>query len=363
MSTESKIAVVAGGSAGVGRAVVSAMLDRGWRVAVLARGQARLDEIEAEHGERVMTQACDVSKDDEVARAADAVVARWGAPDVWVNSAMLTSVSPFSKVDAAEFEAITATTYIGTVNGCRHATRVMTHGNIVNVGSGLAYRPIPLQTAYCGAKHAVNGFTGALRSELIHEGRPIEVSLVQLPAINTPQFDWSRNRMPMKPQPVPPIYQPETAAAGVMKAIDTNAREILVGRAVVGLLFGDMLLPDALDRQLATQAYDGQQSDQKDWGRDDNLDGPVAGIPATAHGSFDHKAEEGGMVVDADRTRKAVAIGGAALLVGLGAMLGRTLGGARPAAQRPSVAMQDDSRPWGYDRPPAGPRFEGVTRH
>ena len=352
---DNRIAVVAGGSAGVGRAIVTQMLDRGWRVAVLARGKERLDQIADAYGDRVLTRTCNVAEDAQVAKAADEIVAHWGKPDVWVNCAMLTSFSPFHEVDEAEFQKITATTYFGQVNGCRQALRVMERGNVVNVGSGLAYRPVPLQAAYCGAKHAINGFTGALRSELIHQGRPIELSLVQLPAINTPQFDWARNRMEVKPQPAPPIFQPEVAAKAILKAIDDNAREVLVGRSVLQLLFGNMLFPDLLDGMLADDGIEAQKSEQKDWGRADNLDGPVTDYPAKAHGSFDHKAEESGITVDADATRKAVALGGAALLLGLGALLGRSTASRRMAPpRRDDVAMQDDRRPWGYDRPALG---------
>ena len=362
-------AVITGGSAGIGRATARAFAERGYDVCVLARQSKRLTETETElrgYGVNAIAMPCDVANAGEVEEGAKRAETELGPINVWVNNAMTTVIAPFWEMEAKDIQRVSDVNYMGYVHGMQSALRRMRcrdRGTIVNIGSGLSYRGIPLQSAYCATKAAIQNLTESVRSELIHDGSNVHLGSVMPPAVNTPQFEWAKTTMPKHPQPVPPIYQPETAAAGVMKAIDTNAREILVGRAVVGLLFGDMLLPDALDRQLATQAYDGQQSDQKDWGRDDNLDGPVAGIPATAHGSFDHKAEEGGMVVDADRTRKAVAIGGAALLVGLGAMLGRTLGGARPAAQRPSVAMQDDSRPWGYDRPPAGPRFEGVTRH
>ena len=367
MTETSTIAVVTGGTAGVGRATVDMLLARGHRVAVLARGQGRLDELSAQYGDRVWTRSVDVADDAAVASAADAIAADLGAPEIWVNSVMLTSVSAFKDVDAEEFRKITDATYGGTVNGCRHALRVMTRGNIVNVGSGLSYRAIPFQAAYCGAKHAINGFTQAVRTEIMGEGRPIALSLVQLPAINTPQFDWSRNRMPRKPQPVPPIFQPEVAARGILKAIDEDAREVLVGRSVVQLVFGNMLLPDVLDGVLASQGEDKQQSEQVDYGRPDNLDGPLPDYPSKAHGSFDHQAEEKGISVDADRSRKIVAIGAAALLVGLGALAGRATAGRRavsrgdaagaiapPAADEAAtgdtigVDASDRSRPWGH---------------
>ncbi|MBM2576029.1 SDR family NAD(P)-dependent oxidoreductase [Jannaschia sp. Os4] len=347
----SKIAVVAGGSAGVGRAVVDMMLDRGWRVAVLARGKERLDEIEAQYGDRVWTRACDVAEWPQVEKAASDLVAHWGKPDVWVNSAMLTVISPFKDMTDAEFRRVTEGTYLGTVNGVRAALQHMERGNVVNVGSALSYRGLPWQSAYVGAKHAVNGFTQSVRSELIRQGRPIEIGLVQLPAVNTPQFDWARNRMDNKPQPAEPIYQPEVAARGVMKAIDDDCREVLVGRAAVQLVFGNMLAPDYFDRMLAENGVEMQRSDQTDWGRGDNLETPLSDYPSRAHGSFDHKAEVQGMAVDADATRKALAIGGAALLFGLGALVGRSAAPSprrRVARREAPVAVEETGARWGY---------------
>ena len=356
MAGTNAIAVVAGGTAGVGRATVDALLARGHRVAVLARGQGRLDELARQYGDRVWTRSVDVAKDAQVRDAADALVADWGAPEIWVNSVMLTSVSLFRDVDEAEFRTITDATYLGTVNCCRHALRVMSRGNVVNVGSGLSYRAIPYQAAYCGAKHAINGFTQAIRSEIMREGRPIALSLVQLPAINTPQFDWCRNRLEHQPQPAPPIFQPEVAVEGILRAIDEDAREILVGRSVVQLVFGNMLLPDLLDRQLAKQGKDMQQSDRPaDPARDDNLDGPVAGVASRAHGSYDDRAERSGVVVDADRSRKTLALAGAALLVGIGALAGRAASGGGTSLRRgvrAEVEATDRIRAWGRREAP-----------
>ena len=354
--SDQKIAVVTGGTAGVGRATVDALLERGHRVAVFARGQSRLDEMDRLFGDRVWTRSVDVARDDQVRDAVDALVADWGKPEIWVNSVMLTSVSKFADVDEAEFRTITDATYIGTVNCCRHALRVMERGNIVNVGSGLSYRAIPFQAAYCGAKHAINGFSQALRSEIIRDGRPIELSLVQLPAVNTPQFDWCRNRLDRKPQPAPPIFQPEVPANGILKAIDEDVREVLVGRSVLQLVFGNMLFPDVLDGMLADQGKDMQQSGQIDHGREDNLDGPVEDMPAVAHGSFDHRAEGSGIAVDADAARKTIAFGAAALLVGLGVLAGRASAGRVPSrveADAPGDRVEDAdrARPWGYTRP------------
>jgi NAD(P)-dependent dehydrogenase (short-subunit alcohol dehydrogenase family) len=344
-----RTAVVAGGSAGVGRAVVDKLIARGYRVAILARGKSRLDEMEARFGDQVFTRTCNMAEDAQVARATDEIVAHWGTPDVWVNSAMLTSLSKFEDVPSDEFEKITGATYMGTVNGTRHALRVMKRGNVVNVGSGLSYRAVPFQAAYCGAKHAINGFTQAVRSELIRDERPIALSLVQLPAINTPQFDWNRNRTGAKPQPAPPIFQPEVAADAVLKAIDEDSREVLVGRSVLQLVFGNMLFPELLDRFLAKNGLEMQQSEAPDNLPRDNIDAPHPDYPSRSHGSYDHKAEESGIAVDGDTARNMVLIGGAALLVSLGTFIGRAAAPARPAIDD---GDDDGSLPWGYDQAP-----------
>ncbi|EKE44286.1 short-chain dehydrogenase/reductase SDR [Oceaniovalibus guishaninsula JLT2003] len=317
-----KSAIVLGGSAGVGHAVVVALLNRGYRVGVVARGQTRLDTMQAEYGERIATAAADVSQADVLEAAVEKLVVSLGRPAIWVNCAMLTSFSPFDKVDADEFDRIVGTTLIGQVNGTRLALRHMDRGNIVNIGSGLGYRSIPMQAAYCAAKHGVNGFTQAVRSELIRNGRPITISLVQLPAVNTPQFDWALNRLPHMPQPAPPIFQPEVPARGVLKAIDTNAREILVGLPTLKLLFGNFMLPNWLDHMLARQGADMQMTDRPDPGdRPDNLRAP-AEHPAASHGRFDDRAKPDGLIVDGDVARKAVFFGVPLLAFLLGLLLG-----------------------------------------
>ena len=331
------VAVVAGGSAGVGRATLDALIERGWRVAVLARGADRLKEIEGRYGDLVWTRSVDVSDGAALETAAQDIVRDFGRPEVWVNSAMLTSFSPFEKVDEAEFRRITETTYLGTVNGCRAALGVMRRGNIVNVGSGLAYASVPYQAAYCGAKHAVEGFTQALRIELARAERPITLSMVQLPAVNTPQFDWARNRMDTHPQPAPPIYQPEVAASAILRAIDTDAREILVGGSVLKLMAGNMLVPDVVEAQLKKVGVDAQKAEGMARDGRDNLEGP-APHPASAHGSFDDRARADGIIVDGDFARKVALIGGAATLLLAGAFLGR-------AARLPKLGSGADDAP------------------
>ncbi|MDB2407446.1 SDR family oxidoreductase [Jannaschia sp.] len=318
----SPVAVIAGGSAGVGRATLDLLIDRGWRVAVLARGQARLEEIERTHGDAVWTKSVDVADGAALTRAAGEIAEALGTPEIWVNSAMLTSFSPFDDVGEDEFRKITETTYLGTVNGCRAALSVMHRGNIVNVGSGLAYTSVPNQAAYCGAKHAVEGFTQSLRIELARSARPITLSMVQLPAINTPQFDWARNRMDKHPQPAPPIFQPEVAARAVLRAIDTDAREILVGRSVLKLMAGNMMFPQTVESQLTQMGVEVQKSDRPAEHDKDNLDSPAA-YPASAHGSFDTRAEDDGVIVDGDTARKTLIFGGAAALIVAGVLLGR----------------------------------------
>ena len=314
-------AVVAGGSAGVGRAVVDMLLERGHRVAVIARGEDRLDELQDRFGrDRLMGVSCDAADAGGMSRAAREIRDAFGPVSIWVNSVMLTAYSPFREVPAEEFDAIVGATFLGTVNGTRAALEVMERGAIVNVGSGLSYRAIPMQTAYVASKHAINGFTSALRSELIREGRPISLSLVQLPAINTPQFDWSRNRLPEKPQPAPPIYQPEVAARAVLRAADQGSREIFVGGSVLQLVFGDMAAPALLDRFLASDGVDAQQSGRPPVNREGNVDRPVA-MPSRAHGSHDEDARGSGLILDADRTRAAAFLGVPLVTFALGALV------------------------------------------
>jgi len=302
-------AIVLGGSAGVGRAVVDALIARGDRVGVVARGQARLDELTALYGDKVVVASADVGDAAVLEAAVAGLITGGGDLRVWVNCAMASSISPFDKMEVDEFDKIIRTTFLGQVNGTRLALRHMTRGNIVNVGSGLGYRSVPGQSAYCAAKHAINGFTSAVRSELIADKRPIALSLIQLPAINTPQFTWAKNRLSMKPQPAPPIFAPEVAAKAVMQAIQTGAREIFVGGSVLKLVFGNMILPAYIDRKLADEGIEMQKSGMDEpGGRPDNLFHPVD-HPASATGAFSDRAKDKGLIVDADLARK-LALGG-----------------------------------------------------
>jgi NAD(P)-dependent dehydrogenase (short-subunit alcohol dehydrogenase family) len=318
-----KSAIVIGGTAGVGRAIVLALLERGYRVGVMARGEERLAEMEEEFGSRrIKAVAADAGIADDVEAATNLIVEAFGPPSVWVNCAMLTSFSPFEKMSPAEFDAIVRATFLGQVNGTRAALRVMGRGNVINIGSGLSYRAVPFQAAYCAAKHAINGFASAIRSELIRDGHPLRLSLVQLPAINTPQFDWARNRLDRKPQPAPPIYQPEVAARAAMKALDTGAREILVGQSVLQLVFGNMVLPNWLDQKLADDGVEMQKSEKPEPGnRPDNIDEPV-NHPSTAHGRFDKRAKSSALIVDGDLARKVIFFGGPLMIFLLGVLVG-----------------------------------------
>lgn len=279
----SQVVVVTGASAGVGRAVARAYAERGARVALIARGEAGLTAAERDCRERgaadVRTYRLDVADAGAVQRAADDAVHHWGVIDVWVNNAMLSVFAPAWEITAAEFRRVTEVNYLGTVHGTLAALRHMrAHGRgaITQVGSALAYRGIPLQSAYCASKHAIQGFNDSLRAELLHDCPAVSLSMVQLPAVNTPQFSWVRTRLPRHPQPVPPIFAPEVAARAVLWAADHGVRELNVGGPTWRARLGNMFLPGLLDRKLARDGYDSQQTgrtiDRAAWR--DNLDRP-----------------------------------------------------------------------------------------
>jgi NAD(P)-dependent dehydrogenase (short-subunit alcohol dehydrogenase family) len=293
---KSRSVFITGASAGVGRATAQAFARRGWNVALLARDPSGLESTRNEVeqvGGRALTYSTDVADADAVFAAADDVVRQWGAIDVWINNAMVTTFSAVSEMTPAEFRRVTEVTYLGYVFGTMAALihmRERNAGTIVQVGSALSYRSIPLQSAYCGAKFAVRGFTDSLRSELQHERSAIRLTMVQLPAVNTPQFEWARNKMPKRPQPVPPIHQPEVIAEAVYRASQQAPREVWVGLASVKAILGAMIIPAALDRHLARIGYEGQLSSE-DHASDpaDNLFRPVTGGHAT-HGRFEDRA-------------------------------------------------------------------------
>ena len=291
------VVVVTGASAGVGRAVTRAFAAEGASVGLLARGRDGLEAAAAEAeaaGVTAVPVETDVADPDQVERAADAIEAELGPIDVWVNNAMTSVFAPFTEVTAEEYRRVTEVTYLGTVNGTRAALRRMRprdRGVIVQVGSALAYRGIPLQSAYCGAKHAVQGLTDSLRTELIHDRSSIRVTMVQLPALNTPQFDWVLSRLPRRAQPVPPIYQPEVAARAVVWAAShPEAKERWVGGSTAATLLAEKVASGLLDRYLGRTGYESQQTDERERpDRPANLWQPVPGDHG-AHGRFDDRA-------------------------------------------------------------------------
>ncbi len=315
--------MVIGGTAGVGRAVLDALLGRGYRVGVVARGLERLREVETLFGkERVLGLAADAGQADEIEEAADTLLATFGPPVVWVNAAMVASFSPFEQMEVDEFEAVMRTTFLGQVNGTRAALRVMRRGRIVSIGSALGYRALPYRSACSAAKHAVTGFNAALRSELIRVGHPVSIGQVQLPALNTPQFEWARSRLDRRPQPAPPVFQPEAAATAVLKCIDGSQREIWVGRSVVQLVLGNAVLPGWLDTKLAESGVDRQRSELHETGdRPDNLQQPLPGA-SSARGRFDAAARDKALVIDGDLARKLAFIGSPIATFFLGLLLG-----------------------------------------
>jgi NAD(P)-dependent dehydrogenase (short-subunit alcohol dehydrogenase family) len=328
----SRVVVVTGASAGVGRATAIAFARQGAKVGLIARGRAGLEgarrDVEAAGG-RALVLPADVADAGAVEAAAAHVEDEWGPIDVWVNNAMTSVFSPVKEMPADEFRRVTEVTYLGTVHGTLAALRRMLprdRGNIVLVGSALAYRGIPLQAAYCGAKHATQGFFDSLRTELLHDGSQVRLTMVQMPALNTPQFGWVRSRLPRQAQPVPPIFQPEVAAAAILWAADHNRREILVGRPTVKAVIGNRLAPWYADRVLAKTGISSQQTSvPRPPGQPDNLCAPVDDErDHGAHGTFDARATATCPQLWAETHRGWVLGGGlglAALLAGLASRL------------------------------------------
>jgi NAD(P)-dependent dehydrogenase (short-subunit alcohol dehydrogenase family) len=295
--------VINGGSAGIGRATARLFGRRGDRVGVIARGTdglaAAAEEITAGGGTALPISA-DMASYAELDAAADRIERELGPIDVWINVGFSSIFAPFAEIGPEEFRRVTEVSYLGFVHGTMVALsrmRPRDHGTIVQVGSALAERSIPLQSAYCGAKHAIVGFTSSLRCELLHEGSHVHVTIVQMPAVNTPQFSWVRSRLPRQPQPVPPIYQPELAARGVAYAADHPRRRMYwVGGTTAATLIANRIAPAVLDRYLAKTGYDSQQTDQRaGQHRPDNLWQPADGPPGDdygARGDFSDRAHD-----------------------------------------------------------------------
>jgi NAD(P)-dependent dehydrogenase (short-subunit alcohol dehydrogenase family) len=263
------VVVVTGASAGVGRATVRAFARRGCRIGLIARGEDGLEgarrEVEEAGGQALICKT-DVADAAGIEAAAAAIEERLGPIDIWVNNAMVSVFSPLKEMTVEEFRRVTEVTYLGYVYGTMAALKRMLprdRGTIVQVGSALAYRGIPLQSAYCGAKHAIQGFTESVRCELLHDGSNVWITMVQMPALNTPQFDWVKSRLPNRAQPVPPIYQPEVAAEAIVWAAHHRRRELLVGSSTVRAVLGDKVAPGLLDRYLARTGYESQQTENR----------------------------------------------------------------------------------------------------
>ena len=327
--------VVTGASGGIGRATAIEFGRRGARVALLARGSSGLEgaaQQVRDAGGEALVIPLDVSDPDQVEAAATRVEHELGPIDVWVNVAFTSVFSPFDQIKPEEFKRVTEVTYLGYVYGTMSALKRMKArdaGTIVQVGSALAYRGIPLQTAYCGAKHATQGFHEALRCELLHEKSNVHVTMVQMPAVNTPQFEWVLSRLPRRAQPVPPIYQPEVAARGVVYAADhPKRREYWVGASTAGTLIANAVVPGLLDRYLARTGIESQQSKQKDrdpqqanlWDPADGEDGYDHG----AHGVFSEQSKDESVQLWASQHHGVLAAVGAGVAAALGSALVRS---------------------------------------
>ena len=324
-----RVVVVTGASAGVGRATVRAFAREGARVGLIARDteglHAAAREVD-ELGGKGLALPVDVANADQVEKAAAQVENELGPIAVWVNNAMTTVFARVADTTPAEFHRATEVTYLGTVYGTMAALRYMlqrNQGRIIQVGSALAYRSIPLQAAYCGAKHAIAGFTDSLRTELIHDRRNIHLTMVQLPAMNTPQFTWCRSKMPRHPQPVPPIFQPEVAAERIVWASHRKRREIFVGTPTVIAIEGNKIAPALADHYLGRTGFDSQQTGEavaKD--RPDNLFEPIPG-DFGAHGVFDEQAHNEAATTWLEEHRATAALAGAAVFGAIAFAIGR----------------------------------------
>jgi len=323
-----EVVVITGASAGVGRATVREFAKRRASIGLIARGTDGLEgarrEVESAGG-RALVLPVDVADSAQVEAAAERVESTFGPIDIWVNNAMASVFSPIKEMTAEEFKRVTEVTYLGYVYGSLAALKRMLPrdcGTIVHVGSALAYRSIPLQAAYCAAKHAVLGFFASLRTELLHDGSNVKTTMVQMPALNTPQFGWVKSRLPRKAQPVPPIFQPEVGARAIYYAAHhPERREYYVGFSTVKAIFGNKLAPSFGDHYLARDGYDAQQHDgPEDPNRPNNLWHPVSGDHG-AHGTFDERASSFSMELWLEMNRKW--LGTALGLLAAGALLSR----------------------------------------
>jgi NADP-dependent 3-hydroxy acid dehydrogenase YdfG len=317
-----EVVVVTGASSGVGRAIAHAFAKRGAHVVLLARGEDGLEqtvsEVEALGG-KALAIPTDVADHHQVEAAASRAEEHFGEIDIWVNNAMATVFAQFTNVEPEEYKRATEVTYLGTVYGTMAALKRMTardRGKVVQVGSALSYRAIPLQAAYCGAKFAIRGFTDSIRTELLHDHSNVQITMVQLPAVNTTQFSWCRSKLPKHPMPVPPIYQPEIPAEAVYWAAHHRRRELWVGYTVALAILGNRISPSLADRYLALTGVGAQQV--KDMpvkaDRPNNLFEPVPNVAAT-HGIFDRQSKNHSPQLWGDTHRRLLATAGLGALV------------------------------------------------
>lgn len=322
MPKRHEVVVITGASAGLGRATVQAFARRGALIGLLARGRDGLEgaRCDAERlGGKGLALPTDVSDPEQVERAAAAVESSFGPIDVWINDAMVSVFSPVKQMTAEDYRRVTEVTYLGAVHGTLSALRRMLprdRGTIVQVGSALAYRGIPLQSAYSAAKHAIQGFNDSLRSELLHDKSNVKVTMVQMPALNTPQFDWVKNRLPRKPQPVPPVYQPEVAAEAIYHAAHHYRREWYVGGSTDIVIPGNKIVPGLGDWYLGKTGFQSQQTEEPaDPDAPNNLYQPLPG-DSGAHGRFDRLAHDSSWQWWIDQHRGWLAVGGLLGLLG-----------------------------------------------
>lgn len=320
--------VVTGASAGLGRAIACEFAKRGANIGLLARGKGGLEAAKREVeslGGKAVTLPTDVSDAHAVEIAAAEIEKHFGPVDVWINNAMVSVFSPVKEMKPDEYKRVTDVTYLGVVNGTLVALRRMLSrdkGKIVQIGSALAYRSIPLQSAYCAAKHAIVGFTDSLRCELIHDRSRVSISVVHMPALNTPQFAWVKSRLKNRAQPVPPIYEPEVGARAVYWAAHHDRAEVYVGGSTVEAIVGNKVAPRLLDQYLGRTGYDSQQTaEPENPNRRNNLWDPVDGDEDFgSHGSFDKRARPFSFQVWADLRRSWIALGLGASAAALGAI-------------------------------------------
>jgi NAD(P)-dependent dehydrogenase (short-subunit alcohol dehydrogenase family) len=330
MSGKPQVVVVTGASAGVGRAIAHRFARDGARIGLIARDLESLEAVQREIEELGGDALCipaDVADADAMFAAAARVEASLGPIDVWINDAMATVFSPVWEMTPEEFKRVTEVSYLGFVHGTMAALRSMRErgGTIVQVGSALAYRGIPLQSAYCGAKHAIRGFTDSLRTELLHAGWPIRLAIVELPAVNTPQFDWARTHLRRQPRPMGEVFEPETAAGAVYRAALWPVREFWLGRITILTILGNLVAPGIMDRFLARTAYTGQETDQPVGpDRQDNLFQPVRRLHRT-RGSFESEAHRRAVLVPGQAVRLGVIAAGALAFLGAGFGAARAL--------------------------------------